>query len=127
MLLEFREETGIGPDEVESLRCVGVLEDLTSGRHNFEVVYLARIACPATELIERANAAEHSFEHDRIEAHAWQRDTIADLLTANPRSFTPAGFAGIAVALRQAFGADAFPEWKVEPVTYEAYMSEATL
>lgn len=125
ILLEFREEIGIGPDEIESLRCIGVLEDQTSGRQNYEIVYLAQVAISASELMERAEAAEHSFEHDRIEAHAWQRDTIAELLTADPAGFTPAGFAGLAVALRHAFGEDAFPEWHVRPMNYEHYMGAA--
>ncbi|MDJ0910969.1 MAG: NUDIX hydrolase [Woeseiaceae bacterium] len=122
ILIEFREEAGIGPDEIESLRCVGVLEDRTSGRQNYEIVYLARIGCSASELVDRASSAEHSFEHDRIEVYAWEQGTIADLLSSDPRRFTPSGFGGIALALRHAFGADAFPEWQSEPVTYEEYM-----
>lgn len=126
ILLEFREEAGIRPEEIASLRCVGVLEDRTSGRQNYEIVYLARVACSASEVVERANAAEHSFEHDRIEVYPWDRKTITELLIADPRSFTPAGFAGIAVALRRAFGTDAFPDWEVNPLTYEGYMGNET-
>ncbi len=127
ILLEYREETGIGPEEIESLRCIGVLEDRTLGRQNYEIVYLARVGCTAAELVERAASAEHSFEHDRIEAHSWDPHTIAELLSANPSAFTPAGFAGLAVALRHTFGGDALPEWEVKPVTYEAYMRKASL
>lgn len=122
ILLEFREEAGIGADEIDSMRCIGVLEDLTWGRQNYEIVYLAHIGCTAGELAERAGAAEHSFEHDRIEMHAWDPATIANLLNSDPASFTPSGFGGIAMALRAAFGADAFPDWEVRPVTYGEYM-----
>ena len=122
ILLELREEAGIGPNEIDSLRCVGVLEDLTWGRQNYEIIYLAHVACPAGELVERAAAAEHSFEHDRIETHAWDPITIADLLNSDPFGFTPSGFGGIALALRHAFGTEAFPEWTVREVTYEEYL-----
>ncbi len=121
ILLEFGEEAGIGLAEIDSLRCIGALEDLTWGRRSYEIVYLAHVACSASEIVERAAAAEHSFEHDRIETHAWDRDTIGGLLTGDPASFTPIGFAGIGLALRHAFGDEALPEWEDEPATYEQY------
>ena len=122
--LEFREETGIGPNEIESLRCVGVAEDLTLGRQNYEIVYLARVNCTASDIVKLAESAEHSYEHDRIEVYAWERDTIAELLCTDPSNFTPSGFAGIALALRHDFGADAFPDWEAKPITYEEFMGE---
>ena len=122
ILIEFGEEAGIGANEIDSLRCIGVLEDLTWGRQNYEIVYVAHVACTANELIERAANAEHSFEHDRVEAHAWNPTAIAGLLNRDPAGFTPSGLGGIAVALRHEFGADAFPDWEVRPVSYEEYL-----
>lgn len=97
---EFKEELGVEENEINSLICLGVIADETYGRLNNEFCFVARIGLTAREVITRAQTAKSASEHCQIEMLPWRPFTrfMEDILEAEPDSFVPTGWAGLALA-----------------------------
>lgn len=119
---EFHEELGLNPDDVVGLTCIGVVADQTLGRLNYEFVFRARTSLTARQVLERANTAKSASEHCQLEPFPWQADLIRNLLLVDPDGYVPTGWAGLAIALQDEFGNQAFPDWTPVHRTYAEHV-----
>jgi 8-oxo-dGTP pyrophosphatase MutT (NUDIX family) len=120
---EYEEELGLRQSDVE-VRCIGVVSDQVLRMGSIQFIYRGITNLTAHELLERAAHAKSATEYVHLEVFPWNPDFLRKhVLLPYPRRFVPDGFAGIALALREDFGNDAFPDWEVETGTaYTDYM-----
>lgn len=119
---EFKSELGLDEADIVSLRCVGIVANLTWRRLNYEFVFLARTALSFPRMMERARGARSGSEHSQLEPFSWNPYVLRGILMADPDGFVPTGFGGVAICLQREFGATASPEWIPARRTYTEHM-----
>lgn len=94
---EFREELGVEPYEIKSIKCLGIAADKTYGRLNYEFCCRSLITLTADEVITRARKAASAHEHCQLELFplTMNQRKWSDLLLSDPDGFVPTGWAGL--------------------------------
>jgi len=118
---EAKEELGLESHDFTSLVCVGVIGDLTSGRKNFEFVFLGGVNLTLEALWSRAKGAKSATEHSQLDVVSWDEDSLVRCLTANPNRWVPTGWVGTALATRTL----EYVPFEPSPRTYEQHMALA--
>lgn len=119
---EFQSELGLDETYIASLVCIGVIADMTWRRLNYEFIFLARTTLPFRQVMERVKSARSASEHSQLEPFPWNPYFLRELMLADPDSFVPTGFGGIALCLRHEFGAVVAPDWTPAHRTYTEHM-----
>ena len=117
---EYEEELGMTRDEIRDLVCIGVVEDLTWGRLNYEFVFVGRVDLTAAEVIARAKDAKSAGEHCQLEAFPNSFKYVRWWMDSDPNGFVPTGFGGLWLAFS---GTGIIrPYWNAIHKTYEEHM-----
>ncbi|OGY37191.1 MAG: hypothetical protein A3E36_01160 [Candidatus Andersenbacteria bacterium RIFCSPHIGHO2_12_FULL_45_11b] len=123
IMAEYREELGMDREDLQSIACIGVVEDLVYGSLTYEFVFIGKTKLTARQVIERAKGAKSADEHPVLESLMWVPDYICDdILLSEPDAWPPTGFAGVAMALEYEFGAGYRIDWEPNPMLYGNYM-----
>jgi len=122
IVAEFREELGLTHENVAGLQCIGVASDQTWGRLNVEFIFRASTPYSAFQVMKTASTASSAGEHCHLEPFPWQPKFIRDLLLTDPYAYVPTGWAALALALRNDFGTQEFPEWTPVHRLYEEHV-----
>lgn len=122
IVAEFEEELGVHPDEIQNLRCIGVVADETHGRNNFEFVFAADVPLTFIELRQRAFSAKSANEHIQLLPVCYC--DIGVLIESAPYKWVPTGFAGLALWYNT-FGGHKITWSPDENVTYDDFMKKS--
>ena len=120
IIAEYEEDLGIKPEEIQRLRCLGVVADETWGRLNYEFVFYGSVYLTAAEIVERAKSAKSAAEHCQLEAIPAYQNPAAWLMRSDPSGFVPTGMAGLWLDAAETI--DLEPFWTPVRKTYEEHM-----